>query len=84
MRSALPGQTWFLIVKKENNPLELECVVDADPEAEITWFRNTNEISENDVTFNQYGDKHSKNTERSRTYPSKAQAKIKVQKLSQT
>ena len=48
----------FQIIEKENNPLELECIVDAEPEAEITWFKNTFEISENDLIFKQYGDKH--------------------------
>ena len=47
-----------LITEKENNPLELECVVDAKPEAVVTWLKNTKEILENDVIFDQYGDKH--------------------------
>ena len=47
-----------LITGKENNSLELECVVDAKPEAVVTWFKNKFEISENDVVFNQYGDNH--------------------------
>ena len=47
-----------LITEKENNPLELECVIDAKPEAVVTWFKNANKLSENDVIFNQHGDKH--------------------------
>ena len=47
-----------LITEKENNPLELECVVDANPKAVVTWFKNANKISENDVIFNQNGNKH--------------------------
>ena len=47
-----------LVTGKENNPLELECVVDAKPEAVVTWFKNANKISENDVIFNQNGNKH--------------------------
>merc|ERR1712051_489542 len=47
-----------LITEKENNPLELECVVDAKPKAVVTWFKNANKIPENDVIFNQNGNKH--------------------------
>ena len=37
------------------NRLQVECFVEAEPEAEVTWFKDLEEISEDNLIHNQYG-----------------------------